>query len=31
VAECSASPPPLVDIAPMHETACIQHRKVAQR
>jgi len=31
VAECGAAPPPLVDIAPMHETACIQHRKVGQR
>jgi len=31
VADCSVAPPPLVDIAPMHGTACIQHRKVAQR
>lgn len=29
--ECGAINPPLVDIAPMHETACLQHRKVAQR
>jgi oligopeptide/dipeptide ABC transporter ATP-binding protein len=31
VAECSAAKPPLVGIAPMHDTACIQHRKVGQR
>ena len=31
VADCGAAIPPLVDVAPMHGTACIQHRKVAQR
>jgi peptide/nickel transport system ATP-binding protein/oligopeptide transport system ATP-binding protein len=31
VAACNAAPPPLAGIAPMHETACIEHRKVAQR
>ena len=28
--ECNTGKPPLVDIAPMHETACLQHRKLAQ-
>jgi oligopeptide/dipeptide ABC transporter ATP-binding protein len=31
VAQCSAAKPPLVGIAPMHDSACIQHRKVGQR
>ncbi|HSE73713.1 MAG TPA: ABC transporter ATP-binding protein [Dongiaceae bacterium] len=31
VTECTAAKPPLVGIAPMHDTACIQHRKVGQR
>jgi oligopeptide/dipeptide ABC transporter ATP-binding protein len=31
VAECNAAKPPLIGIAPMHESACLQHQKVAQR
>jgi oligopeptide/dipeptide ABC transporter ATP-binding protein len=31
VTECTAAKPPLVGVAPMHDTACIQHRKVGQR
>jgi peptide/nickel transport system ATP-binding protein/oligopeptide transport system ATP-binding protein len=31
VAECGAAKPPLVGVAPMHDSACIQHRKVGQR
>jgi peptide/nickel transport system ATP-binding protein len=31
VPECSVAKPPLVGIAPMHDSACLQHRKVAQR
>jgi oligopeptide/dipeptide ABC transporter ATP-binding protein len=31
VAQCSAAKPPLVGIGPMHDSACIQHRKVGER
>jgi peptide/nickel transport system ATP-binding protein len=31
VPECGAAKPPLTGVAPMHESACLQHRKVAQR
>jgi oligopeptide/dipeptide ABC transporter ATP-binding protein len=31
VPECGAAKPPMMGIAPMHESACLQHRQVAQR
>jgi peptide/nickel transport system ATP-binding protein len=31
VPECSAGKPPLTGVGPMHESACLQHRKVGQR
>ncbi|HEY3149393.1 MAG TPA: ABC transporter ATP-binding protein [Dongiaceae bacterium] len=31
VAQCNEAKPPLVGIAPMHDSACIEHRKVGQR
>jgi peptide/nickel transport system ATP-binding protein/oligopeptide transport system ATP-binding protein len=31
VPQCSEAKPPLVGIAPMHDSACIEHRKVGQR
>jgi oligopeptide/dipeptide ABC transporter ATP-binding protein len=31
VPACGESKPPLVDVAPLHESACLEHSKVAQR
>jgi oligopeptide/dipeptide ABC transporter ATP-binding protein len=31
VAACNDGKPPLIDVAPLHESACLEHHKVAQR
>ena len=31
VPACGEGKPPLIDVAPLHESACLEHRKVAQR
>jgi peptide/nickel transport system ATP-binding protein/oligopeptide transport system ATP-binding protein len=31
VPACGDSKPPLIDVAPLHESACLEHSKVAQR
>jgi oligopeptide/dipeptide ABC transporter ATP-binding protein len=31
VPECGAAPPPLVGVAPNHDSACLQHRRIGQR
>jgi peptide/nickel transport system ATP-binding protein len=31
VAECGAAPPPLVGVAPDHDSACLQHLRIGRR